>query len=64
MKRLTEQPIQATGDLFSEAYYSYEVEMSDVRLDYCFGLEEIDFKGNRSFYIIGPGIDGRLPDSN
>jgi hypothetical protein len=60
VKRLTEQPIQATGDLFSEAYYSYEVEMSDMRLDYCFGLEEIDFEGNRSFYIIGSGIDGRI----
>jgi hypothetical protein len=56
--RLTTIPIEAQGNLESGDFYTYEI--ADDLTDYCYGLEEIDSQGNRTFYIIGPGIDGWL----
>jgi hypothetical protein len=56
--RLTTIPIEAQGNLESGDLYTYEI--ADDLTDYCYGLEEIDSQGNRTFYIIGPGIDGWL----
>lgn len=57
--RLTTDPIEAQGSLESGTIYTYEIPNNLT--DYCYGLEEIDSQGNRTFYIIGPGIDGWLP---
>ncbi|NJO15678.1 MAG: hypothetical protein HC877_08005 [Thioploca sp.] len=56
--RLTTEPIEAQGSFESGDLYEYEI--ADDLTDYCYGLEEIDSQGNRTFYIIGPGIDDWL----
>lgn len=56
---LNKEPIDAQrSNLGDGTLYSYEI--SENLPNYCYGLEEIDSQGNRTFYIIGSGIDGWL----